>query len=503
MPGTDVSVSTISGPPAASAPRESVAYIAALCERGPTLTSPHGVSVDGVTRNLPYAELTNLGDFARVCGTPQPYGWGYHAAKVFFEEGGTLMRLTRVVGGAATKGTATLMDRAGTPVATLRLDAIDEGAWSATLDWQVRAGLIANTFDLLILLGGTVVETYLGLTSPANAQAAITGTSAYVTATALSDATAAPNNNPAVAGPTALSAGTDDRGSLVPGDYLDAINGAFPPELGSGVVALPGFSAAQVGAGLKAHGQANGRNFYTAPPVGTDLADVQPLVVAQLDKDAGGEFGRFVWPWTTYTDDSGIGYTVPPEPYAMAGRCRAIAAAGVWQADAGSITRARFIDGVEVIVGKADGDNLDAAHCSVIRVFAGKPEVYGMRSLSTDDAWALFKFRDLVNKVQADLPVITHDLEFGTIDGAGQYFSRLKAVITAYLAPIAAAGGLYPKIDPTDGTVLDPGYTIDTSATVNPPQQLLRRIASADVMIRPSESANEIHIGLTKAAITA
>jgi hypothetical protein len=497
MPGTSINVTTRSGPPSAGVAPEAVLYLAALAERGPTLTSPDASGKQ-------YSELTSLADFRRANGDPQAYGWAYHAVRTHFEDGGLLVRLVRVVGAAATRGTLQRNDRAGVPVPTLRFDAVSEGAWSARVSVQIRDGLLANTFDVIVLYDGGLTDTeeFLGLASPAAAAAAITGKSAYVTATALVDASVAPANNPAVAAPVALSAGTDDRGTVVAADYVTALNDAFPIEVGTGVVAVPGFTSAQVGAGLVAHCQATERNFYTAGPEGETIDDAKAGARALLG--VGGEFGRYLWPWVTYTDEAGVTYQVPPEGFAAAGRAKAIKSAGVWQADAGSGTRSKFLDGVVTSVGKAVADDADNAHVTVIRLISGRPEVYGMRSLSLDDAWALFKFRDLVNKVSHDLRAITEDLEFGTVDSRGRFLGLLSSKIRAYLQPIAAAGGLFARFDAVNPTqLIDPGYSVDVSAAVNPAALLAQRKVAANVTIRPSESANDIVINLVKAALTA
>jgi hypothetical protein len=258
----------------------------------------------------------------------------------------------------------------------------------------------------------------------------------------------------------------------------------------------------QVGAGLVAHCQATERNFYTAGPAGEDINAAKANAKAMLG--VGGEFGRYLWPWVTYTDEAGVTYQVPPEGFAAAGRAKAIQAGGVWIADAGAITRSQFLNGVVTSVGKAVGDDADNAHVTVIRLIGGRPEVYGMRSLSLDDAWALFKFRDLVNKVSHDLRVLTEDIEFGTVDGRGRFLGLLSSKVRAYLQPIAAAGGLFARYDDVDPTKrIDPGYSVDVSAAVNAPQLLAQRKVAANVTIRPSESANDIVINLVKAALTA
>jgi phage tail sheath protein FI len=266
---------------------------------------------------------------------------------------------------------------------------------------------------------------------------------------------------------------------------------------------VPGFDSTQVGAGVLAHCKATNRNAYLAGPVGETKAAAKGAAKALLSAEDGG-YLRYLTPWVTYTDETGASYTVPPEGFAAAGRAKAILAEGVWRADAGAITRSRFLTGVATVYGGADGDELDDAHVTVIRMIGGRPETYGMRSLATDDAWALFKHRDLVNKVATDLPSLTQDLEFGTLDSGRRFLSRLTAVIKGYLAPIAAGGGLYARYDEVDrGVLIDPGYSIDTSDAVNPVQQLAQRKAAALVVIRPSESANEIAIHLVKAALTA
>jgi len=446
-----------------------------------------------------------MADFTRLCGTPQPYSWAYHAIRTHFEDGGAFIRLGRAVGAGATKGAFALHDRAASPgLVTLNVTAASEGSWSSQVGLTVADGLVAGTFDLTVALAdGSVVEIYRGLTTPAAAAAALTA-SVLVDATDAASVTAAPNNNPKV-GVFALTAGTDDRASLAAADLVDVLDDLFPPELGTGIVSIPGYDSSTVGAGVLAHCQANSRIGVLHTPIGASQAAAKAAAAALVTAGAPGSFLTLVWPWVTYSDN-GVSYTVPPDGFYAAGRTSAILAEGVWRAAAGALTRSKFLTGVEAgnSVGSIDGDALDDAHVTVIRVIAGRPEVYGARSLSTDAAdWDLLKYRDLVNFVAVQLGAAVEDLEFGTVDGQGRYLASLAGAIRGVLAPMAGAGAFYPRVDAVSLAELDPGYAIDVSATVNTPTLLAQGKVAALVTIRPSPSATGINILLTKAALTA
>lgn len=135
---------------------------------------------------------------------------------------------------ASVLGTATLVDRAGTPVNTLQVDAISDGAWANSYSVTIAAASngATNRFNLTVKKGSVTVETYLNLSmidSDTNYVETVINqgvgnqpASKYIRVTDLDSATATPNDMPAVA-TTSLASGADGLGSLADADYVGGL----------------------------------------------------------------------------------------------------------------------------------------------------------------------------------------------------------------------------------------------------------------------------------------
>jgi hypothetical protein len=446
--------------------------------------------------------LRSMAEYDEKLGGRVTYGFLYDDLTTYFAEGGERAYVARAVGAGATVGTRTLVDRAGAPLNTLRIDAKNAGAWSANVTVEVQDGAIANTFRILVYLAGELIETYYELTTPADAATQINARSPLIVATNLGSATAAPNNNPAVLAPAALSAGTDDRASVVAGTYTAAL-ARFGPELGSGIVAIPGQTSAAVGAGLIAHGKANRRIVAVAPAVGQTVAAAKAAATA-LRATAGSEFAGLFYPWLTIPDGAGGSRTIPPEGYVAAMRARAFREAGPYRAPAGEIAVSKFVTGTEgAVLTAANVNDLADARVNPVRVMAGTVRLYGWRSLSVDEVnYKLLTGRDTLNIVAMRAEAALEQFVHRPVDGRGLLFGEIEAELVAILDPMRAAGGLYEMSD-DDGNRIDPGYVIDSGPSVNTAEVLANNEVRAQVAIRISPAAELITITVTKVAFDA
>lgn len=478
MPGVIIRTATRSGPVNPAVPASGRYFVVGQFERGP-------VGEARLVRSLAELEV--------IYGGRVSYGSAYDDLRVFFEEGGTEAYVSRVVGPAATIGTITLNDGAGTPAPTLRVDAISAGAWSTGVTAQVAAGTLASTVKLIIdgpLEGDT--ETYDNLTSSADAVAALTR-SAYVRGTDLGGAI------PAVAAATALSAGTDDRAAITATHMGNGLGG-FGPEFGAGAVAIPGYTSALVGADLLEHAKLRRRVALLAAAQGASDADYLNAADALIAPDA--EYGGLFGPWLTVPIGGGASKLVSPEGYVAAMRARAHLDVGPWRAPAGEIAVARFVSGVERELTRAQGDALDEGHVSAIRTIAGSTRLYGWRSLSTDeDNYALLIARDVLNTVAYEAEARLERFVFRTIDGKGQLLASVASELVGILDPMRAAGGLYERI--IDGEQIDPGYSVDVGPTVNTEAVLSANKIAAVVAMRVSPVGTLIDVTIVKAGLTA
>lgn len=478
-PGVTVTTATRSGPSAPLRAQSGQYFVAGQAERG-SVTTP--------------TKIRSMADYGKFFGDRVSYGTLYDDLRTFFAEGGTQAQVIRVVGTATTLGTITLQDRSGAPANTLRVDAENPGAWSANLTVEVQDGINTDTFRIIVRLDGVIVDDHNNLHDPTEAVQAFS-TSPYVRVTDMGSVSAAPANNPAVIGPTALSAGSDDRATVVAQNYVDALD-LFPLGMGDGAVAIPGIGPSGH-AGLIAHAEANRRIAILAANQGTDVATLMGMA-ASLDSEYAGLFA----PWVVIPD----GYmqrTISPEGYVAACRNRAHEAAGPWRAPAGQIAEASFIRGLDQTFTKDEGETLNDGRVSAIRVIANTIRLYGWRSLSSDEQdYRLLTGRDTLNRLVVESETRLEKYVFQTIDGKGQLLSAVNAELVGIVEPIRAVGGIYER-HAENGDLLDPGYSVDTSSAVNTVDTIASNEIHAILAVRISPTGEFVYLTIVKVGITA
>lgn len=478
MPGVIVRTATRSGPVNPSVPASGRYFVVGQFDRGRT-------DVAQLVRSLAELEVLYGGRVA--------YGSAYDDLRMFFEEGGTEAYVIRVVGPAATKGTLTVNNGAGSPAPALRVDALSAGAWSAGVKVTVAVGTLADTFKVIVdgpLESDT--ETYDNLATAADAVGAL-ARSRYVRGVDLGAGVPAPM------AATALSAGSDDRASITASTMGDAL-AKFGKEYGAGAVAIPGYTSALVGEKLMAHAKEFRRLALMAAAQGASDADYLTAADARIGLD--GEYGGIFGPWVSIPMGGGRTKLVSPEGYVAAVRARAHLSEGPWRAPAGELAIARFVVGVERELTRAQGDTLDEGHVSAIRTIAGTTRLYGWRSLSSDvDNYALLVGRDVLNTVAYAAEERLEPYVFRTIDGKGQLLASVASTLVGILDPMRAAGGLYERT--VDGQQVDPGYSVDVGPTVNTDAVLAANKVAAVVALRVSPVGTLIDLTIVKAGLTA
>jgi hypothetical protein len=480
-PGVIVTTTTRIGPTAPLKAPSGKFFAAGLTERGDTSAA---------------IEVRNMTDVEALTGNRVTYGALYDALQLFFNEGGEGAYLSRVVGPSATKGTLTLVDRAGSPVNTLRVDAQNAGSWSSTLQVQVLDGSLSNTFRIIVTLSGVIVEDWNNLVSPA-AAALIASDSKYVRITDLASATVAPNNNPAVLAATALSAGSDDRASVTTSHYTAALT-RFTKELGDGAVAIPGQNGSAIWTAINTHCVANNR-------VGL-LADARAATVQQLVTNASGvnsEYCGLFAPWLKVSDGAGGSRVVSPEGYVAAARARAHLTEGPWRAPAGGLSVASTILDVDVRYSPDDGATLNGGRVSAIRFIANSIRLYGWRSTSADAvSFYMLKDRDFLNYLVTQSEALLEPFVFSTIDRKGQLLSSVNGALSGMCLALAQKNAFFPLLDGV-GNQIDPGYSVDTGATVNTPATAASHQINAKLSVRVSPTGEQITLNIVKADLSA
>lgn len=491
MPGVNTSTTIATGP----APKAAVAgtsyFVPGITERGPVNKA---------------VTVKSMADYISVFGDRQAYCTAYDDLRCYFEEGGMEAVVARVVGAAPTAGKLVLKDRAGAPADTLEIDALYVGPYSARLSVVITDGTVADTFTIAILQDGAQVEVYNNIASPAAAVDRLKS-SRYVKAVDKASATAAPDNNPDVLAATVLSAGDDKRSGLVAADYVAALN-MFDDEWGSGIVAIPTQTASAVGAGILAHCQTYSRIGVVSVPAGSTPDDAKAAAAGLIPDGAGGEYLGLVFPAITVPDDNGGSRTIGPEGYSAANRAKTMQAVGhPNQPPAGYPSRARYVTGVDYKVNRTTGDDLDANQVSAIRIIAGKVELYGWRCLCEPASVAdypLLSYRDLLNFVQVAADAQLETFVFRNVDAQDQRLKEMEGALVGVVEPLAQLSNpaVFPQID-TDGTTIDPGYSVNTGASINTIDSLERQQLNAVLGLRPSPTATVISLTIVKAALTA
>jgi phage tail sheath protein FI len=159
--------------------------------------------------------VNSWSEFVRNFGNLSPTYPTTFAAYHFFLNGGQNLLVNRLVSASAVAASRTLMDKAGTPLATLRVDAANPGTWGNDIYVAISDNTAdAARFDLIVYYGGStpdkVVEQYVGCSmdpmDPKYVVPFVSQPSRYVVLTNLNSATAAPTNRPAV-----LAVGANSR----------------------------------------------------------------------------------------------------------------------------------------------------------------------------------------------------------------------------------------------------------------------------------------------------
>lgn len=485
-PGVVVSTATRSGPTGVVRAPSGQYFAVGLAERGP---------VDAPAR------INSLGDYRRLFGERVAYGSLYDDLALYFETGGEQAHVLRLVGGAATKGTISLVDRtAVTPEDTVRFDAASPGAWSSRLSVIVAAGTNADTVRIQITLDGEVVESYNNLATVA---AIVTrfAASPYVRAADLGSLAVGVTALPALtdADGISLTAGTDDR-AAVNAASVEAGLALMKIGLGDGAVAAPGFGET-VHAALIEHARTHRRIAILAGPKGAERDDLKQLG-EDLAATPGSEHAGLFGGWLQVSDGAGGLRLISPEGYVAGSRAKAHSDIGPWAVAAGEGSISPYIVGTDLDVSAADSVILHEAHVNPVRVVAGKLRLYGWRSLSSDPEYDSLTVMDSLNRLVTECELRLEPFVFKTIPAGGKLQSQMAGILIGVLEPIRTAGGIFER-RAEDGSLIDPGYSVDVSTNINTIETLANNEIHAVVAVRLSPNASTILLTIVKAGLSA
>lgn len=183
--------------------------------------------------------VSSWSEFVRYFGTFDINHNLHFALFSFFANGGRSAYVARVVGSGSAKASVTLTDRAATPAATMRVDAVNPGTWANSsssttgLSVEVVDNATTDRFDLVVYQGGAgspsnlnAVERFNDLSMDANdaryVVRQVNSNSDYVAITDLNSATAPPADRPSASGVKTLAGGSDGSAPGVT-NYVNAL----------------------------------------------------------------------------------------------------------------------------------------------------------------------------------------------------------------------------------------------------------------------------------------
>lgn len=330
----------------------------------------------------------------------------------FFSNGGRQAWVTRVLGTGAVKATRTLLDRAGTPVATLRVDALNEGAWGNNIFIDITDSGTTR-FNLIVKYGGTtdafVVERWTDLSMVDNdaryAPSIInspTAGSTYISVTDLVSATVAPTDRPSVQAGTTMAAGADGAAPTptqmsTAVALLDQVNGPL-------TINLPGVIDTTVLTATMSYVDARGDAFLV---VDTD----QNLTAAQAVSYAAtftSSNAAVYYPWLYVGDPSsnspGAIKKIPPGGGVVGQYARVETLRGIHKAPAGVDTRLAGVVAVETKLTSTDLDTLNPGNVNAIRQLPGVGiAIFGARTTNNTSTDRYVSVRRTLNYIRKSL----------------------------------------------------------------------------------------------------
>lgn len=478
--GVEVTTGLRSGPTNSGSPA-GVFHIVGLTERGPADRSQRIVS---------------LAQYESIFGGRTAYASNmYDTARMFFEEGGAELIVSRAVGPKARRGSLTLQDSTG--VSTAAVEAAHPGAYSSTLNVTVTVPK-PGAFSLVISDGVENLASFRNMAS-VSALVSAAASNPYVNIRDLGSQTAGDGAHPVALNNAPLSAGDDDRASVDNAAIIAALELAEEAAAG-GAVAAPGYEADIIGESLLEHAAAYNKVAILAPYMEASPTEAIATATA-LQAGAFGSYGGLFYPFLVVPDGSGT-RKISPEGYVAAVRARAFNEVGFWQVPAGDRARTRWVVGTARSINVAQNNELSAGLVNGIVTTAGRTRLYNWTSLALDrDNLALLTARDVLNNLTKQVEDVLEPLVFSTIDSRGHLLSAVESAVTSVLSPIANAGGFYGR--EVDGEEVDPGYFIRVDSTNNTLETGSQNTVVVGVSVRLSPTAALVKVEIVKVALGA
>lgn len=422
-----------------------------------TIGSSTGAFIGADTRGPTTPTLVNsYADYTRLFNDVQTGGTDL-AFQVysFFANGGNRAYVARVAGTGAAAATRELTDRAGTPVATLVVNAANPGTWGNSLyvDITDSVGYGTGKFDITVYFGGTtdayMVERFVGLTmvtTDTNYALSVVNNSQtgskYIRLAqpTTPSATAAPNNNPSSQLARQLTNGTNgavvtDANVSTTLALLDAVQEPLN-------LALPGATVAQQNLALS-YAQARG-DIFVVCELPTTVVDTGAAITAAA-AFTPTSYGAVYWPAVVVADPAstlpGATRTLAPSGALVGLIALTDATRGIQKAPAGTATRIAGALGPAVPLTSANLDDLNVAQVNAIRQLPGSGTVVmGARTLKQGSSDRYVPIRRVLIYVKSNVINLSQFAIFEP--NTTQLRARVEDTLGAFLRDCWQAGML-------------------------------------------------------------
>lgn len=444
--------------------------------------------------------VRSIAELETIYGTRQSWSLLWDWLDFYFRQGGNAAWVARYVGPAASTGSLSLSDGAGSPAVSLVVTANSPGDWANTLEVDVLtttddASIPADEYKLVIKDSVTgVLETSPVLATQADA-VAWSQTSDYVLITlGPSDLIPARIQN------VAMSDATDDRTNAGDAQRLAAAN-LFGKDLGPGQIAFADVQTS-TGYGQLLDAGAAGNRFAVLDESDTTSKTTMLGASSAMRSHVNARWGALFGPWIEIPGlVPGTTRWIPPS----AGVCAAISRndqAGISpdQAPAGDYgildqaldVRAQFpLD--------QDREDLNEGGVNLVQVIDGAVTIYGFRTLVSkisNPNWYQAANSRLYMSIAANADAILKKYVMKTIDGQGHLFANLANELTALLTG-------YWNDDALFGATAAEAFAVDTGDSVNTPETIAAGEIHAKIQVVMSPTGEAVELDIVKRQIGA
>jgi hypothetical protein len=166
-------------------------------------------------------------------------------------------------------------------------------------------------------------------------------------------------------------------------------------------------------------------------------------------------------------------------------------------AAAGVNGECRYVVGIAAERLHADRNALGVEQVNTFRTVNQRIRHYGNRTLAdleTLPHWLDSSGSRVIMATRARELAVAESHAFGQIDGERKFFDQYEGALRGELAALARLGAFY-------GTTDAPGYRVDVSAEVNPIENIMQGVVTAQVVVRTSMFTESLRVNIIRRAL--